>query len=68
MKKLLTAILSVVFLSTLSAKAEIGVGVSGALHAFDASGTETTRQVVKKIMEATKKMLCSRGIRRSNPR
>ena len=43
MKKLLTAILSVVFLSTLSAKAEIGIGVSGALHAFDASGTETTR-------------------------
>ena len=44
MKKLLTAILSVVFLSTLSAKAEIGIGVSGALHALDASGTETTRQ------------------------
>ena len=43
MKKLLTAILSVVFLSTLSAKAEIGIGVSGALHALDASGTETTR-------------------------
>ena len=44
------------FYLLLSAKAEIG-GVLGALHAFDGSGTETTRSSGEKIMEATKKML-----------
>ncbi len=48
MKKLLTAVLSVVFLTTFSAKAEFGIGVSGAFHNMDASGTETTRQSAEK--------------------
>ena len=44
MKKIISIITSLFFLSTFAAKAEIGVGISGALHMMDASGTETTRQ------------------------
>lgn len=43
MKKIITVLLSFLFISLQAAKAEIGVGVTGALHFFDASGTETTR-------------------------
>ena len=43
MKKLLTIFLSFLFISTSLAKADVGIGVTGALHMFDASGTETTR-------------------------
>ena len=44
MKKLLSIFLSFLFISTSLAKADVGIGVTGALHMFDASGTETTRQ------------------------
>ena len=43
MKKLLTIFLSFLFISTSLVKADVGIGVTGALHMFDASGTETTR-------------------------
>ena len=43
MKKLLTAVLTLVFLTTFSAKAEIGFGISGAMYTIDIDGTETTR-------------------------
>ena len=43
MKKFITIFLSFLFISFQSVKAEMGFGVTGALHMFDASGTETTR-------------------------
>ena len=43
MKKLIATISAILFV-TVAAKAEIGVGITGALHSIDASGTETTRQ------------------------
>tara|TARA_B100000575_G_C23005834_1_gene579513 strand:+ start:218 stop:886 length:669 start_codon:yes stop_codon:yes gene_type:complete len=43
MKRFITILLSFLFISFQSAKAEFGVGITGALHMFDASGTETTR-------------------------
>ena len=43
MKKLVTILLSFLFISFQTVKAEIGIGVTGAAHFFDASGTETTR-------------------------
>ncbi len=43
MKRIITILLSFLFISFQSAKAEIGVGVTGAFHMLDASGTETTR-------------------------
>ena len=43
MKKLIATVSAILFV-TLAAKAEIGVGVTGAVHSIDASGTETTRQ------------------------
>ena len=42
MKKYTTILLTFLLISFQS-KAEIGVGITGALHMFDASGTETTR-------------------------
>lgn len=44
MKKFFAIILSFLFISFQSVKAEVGIGITGALHMFDASGTETTRQ------------------------
>ena len=44
MRKYITILISFLFISFQSAKAEFGVGVTGALHMFDVSGTETTRQ------------------------
>ena len=44
MKKLYSILTSLILLTFTSAKAEIGVGVSGALHMLDVSGAETTRQ------------------------
>ena len=44
MKKLIAIVSSILFVTTLSAKAEMGIGVSGAMHFFDAEGEETTRQ------------------------
>jgi len=43
MKKLITSISSLLFLTLVSAKAEIGIGISGAMHLIDGSGSETTR-------------------------
>ena len=43
MRKLIATISAILFV-TVAAKAEIGVGVTGAIHSIDASGTETTRQ------------------------
>jgi len=48
MKKFLTIFLSFIFISTSAVKAEFGIGVTGALHMLDASGTETTRQSSEK--------------------
>ena len=44
MKKLLTIFLSFLFISTSVVKADMGIGITGASHMLDASGTETTRQ------------------------
>ena len=44
MKKLIRLISSVLFISIVSAKADIGIGISGAVHLIDGSGSETTRQ------------------------
>ena len=44
MKKTITILLSFLFISFQAVKAEVGMGITGALHMLDASGTETTRQ------------------------
>ena len=44
MKKLISILLSFLFIAFQSVKAEVGIGITGAGHFFDASGTETTRQ------------------------
>ncbi len=43
MKKLTAIVLSFLFLTFNAAKAEFAVGITGALHSFDVSGTETIR-------------------------
>ena len=43
MKKLVTLVSSLFLVSIISAKAEVGMGVSGALHMLKADGSETTR-------------------------
>ena len=43
MKKLVSLVSSLLFLTIISAKAEMGIGISGAIHLIDGSGTETTR-------------------------
>jgi len=43
MKKILIIFLSFIFVTFQAAKADIGVGVSGAFHMLDADGHETTR-------------------------
>ena len=49
MKKIIAIFLSLTFLSIQAAKAEgFGIGISGAVHMFDVSGTETTRQSSEK--------------------
>ena len=48
MKKIITILLSFLFISFHSAKAEMGVGITGALHMLDASGTETTKHSSEK--------------------
>ena len=44
MKRFITILLSFLFISFQSAKAELGIGITGAYHMLDVSGTETTRQ------------------------
>ena len=48
MRKVITILLSFLFISFQTAKADVGIGVTGALHMFDASGTETTRSSAQK--------------------
>ena len=43
MKKTILILISFLFISFQAVKAEIGVGITGAAHFLDASGTETTR-------------------------
>ena len=43
MKKNIAIFLSFIFLSFQAVKAEMAIGITGAIHMFDASGTETTR-------------------------
>ena len=43
MKKFITVFLSFVCLTLGVAKADVGMGITGVMHMFDASGTETTR-------------------------
>ena len=43
MKKLITSISALLFLTLVSAKAEMGIGISGAMHLIDGTGSETTR-------------------------
>lgn len=43
MKKLITSISSLLFITLVSAKAEMGIGISGAMHLIDGTGSETTR-------------------------
>ncbi len=44
MKKLITILLSFLFISFHTAKADVAIGITGAVHMLDADGTETTRQ------------------------
>ena len=49
MRKIITILAPLFIFSTVTAKAnEVGMGVTGALHMFDGSGTETTRQSSQK--------------------
>ena len=48
MKKLIAIVSSLFLVTTISAKAEIGIGISGAFHMFDADGDEITRQSSEK--------------------
>ena len=43
MKKTITILLSLFFISSQAVKADFGMGITGAVHFLDASGTETTR-------------------------
>jgi len=43
MKKLISTITLLFLVTTFSAKAEIGVGITGAFHSIEGDGTETTR-------------------------
>ena len=43
MKKTILVLISFLFISFQAVKAEVGVGITGAAHFLDASGTETTR-------------------------
>ena len=49
MRKIITILAPLFIFATVTAKAnEVGMGVTGALHMFDGSGTETTRQSSQK--------------------
>ena len=43
MKKNIAIFLSFIFLACQSVKADMAIGITGAMHMFDVSGTETTR-------------------------
>ena len=48
MKKVIAILTPLLLLVSITAKAEIGMGITGAVHMFDASGTETTRNSLQK--------------------
>ena len=48
MKKIIAIITPLFLLLTVAAKAEVGVGITGAMHFFDGTGTETTRTSAQK--------------------
>ena len=43
MKKIIAIVSSLFFVTITTANADMGIGISGAIHQLDASGTETTR-------------------------
>ena len=43
MKKIIAILTPLFLLASITAKADVGMGITGAFHSFDASGTETTR-------------------------
>ena len=43
MKKLIAMVTSLLFVTIVSANAEVGIGISGAMHMMDGDGSETTR-------------------------
>ena len=43
MKKMIALVSSLLFVTMVSVKAETGIGITGAFHMIDGSGTETTR-------------------------
>ena len=49
MKKTFTVLLSFLFISFQAVKAEVGMGLTGAVHLFEASGTETVRESGNKV-------------------
>ena len=57
MKKLIAIVLSFIFLTFQTAKAEVAVGITGAVHMFDATGTETARQSGEKNSGSHKKIV-----------
>ena len=48
MRKIITLLTPLFLLATVSAKAQIGMGLSVAHHMIDGDGTETTRQSAEK--------------------
>ena len=48
MKKNIAIFLSFIFLSVQAVKADTAIGITGAVHMFDVSGTETTRNSLQK--------------------
>ena len=48
MKKLITIVLSFLFITIHSAKAEMAIGITGGAHFLEVDGTETTRQSAQK--------------------
>ena len=49
MKKTITILLSFLFISFQSVKADLAMGITGAVHIFDAEGTETVRTSGNKV-------------------
>ena len=46
MKKIIAILTPIFLLASITAKAEVGMGITGALHSFEASGTETYARLV----------------------
>ena len=48
MKKITSIVIFLLFATAQTVKADFAVGITGAMHMFEASGTETTRQSAQK--------------------